>query len=254
MSISTPKPPTKPKLPDGFEPRMLSFDVYGTLVNTPPANVRAFQTILADARRLDLDPNEFYSFWEQRNIAHYHDPYRTYKDICRLSLSEAYERFGVATGREEAIQRYFDCFSSMELYPDVLPTLDVLARGHKLALVSNIDDDLLGATPLGREFDLVCTAERAHGYKPDGTLFRYLLEASGLPVSHILHSGQSQFTDMVGAKPLGLTVAWINRRGLALDPSVPPPDLVLPGLQPLWGLLSSDGEAGAGERPGGASH
>jgi 2-haloacid dehalogenase len=241
VSITTPKPPTEPKLPDGFEPRMLSFDVYGTLVNTPPANLGAFQAILADAGRLDLNPKEFYSFWEQRNIAHYYEPYRTYKDICRLSLSEAYERFGVAMGREKAIQRYFDCFSSMAFYPDVLPTLDVLARSHKLALVSNIDDDLLGATPLGREFDLVCTAERARGYKPDGTLFRYLLEASGLHVSHILHSGQSQFTDMVGGKPLGLTIAWINRRGLDLDPSVPAPDLILPGLQPLCGLLGSDG-------------
>jgi 2-haloacid dehalogenase len=225
---------------------MLSFNVYGTLVNTPPANLGVFRAILADAGRLDLDPTEFYLFWEHRNIAHYYEPYRTYKDICRLSLSEAYERFGVVTGREEAIQRYFDCFSSMELYPDVLPTLDVLARNHRLAVVSNIDDDLLGATALGREFDHVCTAERARGYKPDGTLFRYLLETSGLPVSHILHSGQSQFTDMVGGKPLGLTIAWINRRGLDLDSSIPPPDLVLSGLQPLCRLLGSDGEAGAG--------
>src|SRR5215469_6291448 len=124
MSVSTPKPPpAEPKLPDGFEPRMLSFDVYGALVNTPPANLAAFRTILADVGRPDLDPEEFYSFWEERNIAHYREPYRTYKDICRLSLSEAYERFGVATGQEEAIQRYFDCFSSMELYPDVLTTL-----------------------------------------------------------------------------------------------------------------------------------
>ena len=68
MSISTSKPPAEPKLPDGFEPRMLSFDVYGTLVNTPPANLGAFRAILADAGRLDLDPEEFYSFWEQRNI------------------------------------------------------------------------------------------------------------------------------------------------------------------------------------------
>jgi hypothetical protein len=66
---TTPKPPTESKLPDGFEPRMLSFDVYGTLVNTPPANLGAFQAILADAGRLDLNPKEFYSFWEQRNIA-----------------------------------------------------------------------------------------------------------------------------------------------------------------------------------------
>jgi 2-haloacid dehalogenase len=239
MSSGMPKPHAEPKLPDGFEPRMLSFDVYGTLVNTPPANLGVFQSILADAGRSDLDPSEFYSFWEGRNVAHYYEPYRKYKDICRLSLSEAYERFGVATGREEAIQRYFDRFSSMELYPDVLPTLDALAQDHKIALVSNIDDDLLDATTLGREFDLICTAERACGYKPDGTLFRYLLEESGLPVSHILHSGQSQFTDMVGGKPLGFTIAWINRRGLALDSRAPPPDLVLPGLHPLRGLLGA---------------
>jgi 2-haloacid dehalogenase len=235
MNVS---PPNQPRLPSNFEPRMLSFDVYGTLVNTPPANLGAFRTILVDAGRSDLDPEAFYSFWEQRNIAHYYEPYRTYKDICRLSLSEAYEKFGVTTGREAAIQRYFDCFSSMELYPDVLPALDVLARTYKLALVSNIDDDLLDATPLGRSFDIVCTAERARGYKPDGTLFRYLLERSSLNAAHILHSGQSQHTDMVGGKPLGLTVAWINRRNLSLSPKVPPPDLILPGLEPLLGLLA----------------
>jgi 2-haloacid dehalogenase len=166
VSVSLPKQPIQPRLSANFEPRMLSFDVYGTLINTPPANHDAFRAILVDAGRSDLDPKAFYSFWEQRNIAHYYESYRTYKDICRLSLSEAYEKFGVKAGREEAIQRYFDCFSSMELYPDVLPTLDVLARTYKLALVSNIDDDLLGATRLGRDFDLVCTAERARGYKP----------------------------------------------------------------------------------------
>ncbi|MGI4811672.1 MAG: HAD hydrolase-like protein [Janthinobacterium lividum] len=240
VSIST-QPQTKPKLPNGFAPRLLSFDVYGTLVNTPPANHAAFQAILADAGRTDLDPIAFYSFWEQRNIVHYLESYRTYKDICRLSLSEAYRKFGVTTGREEAIQRFFDCLSSMALYPDVLPTLEVLARHNRLALVSNIDDDLLGTTPLGREFDFVCTAEKARGYKPDGTLFRYLQEASGLPVSQILHSGQSQFTDMVGGKPLGFTIAWINRRSLDLHPSVPPPDLILPDLQPPCGLLGVDG-------------
>ena len=40
---------------------------------------------------------------------------------------------------------------------------------HRIALVSNIDDDLLRATPVPGGMDLVCTAERARGYKPDGS-------------------------------------------------------------------------------------
>jgi len=58
-----------------------------------------------------------------------------------------------------------------------------------------------------------------------------------MSVSEILHSGQSQFTDMVGGKPLGFTIAGINRRGLDLDASVPPPDLVLSNLTRLSELL-----------------
>jgi 2-haloacid dehalogenase len=237
VSVSPPEQSIEPKLPANFKPQMLSFDVYGTLINTPSANLRAFRAILMEAGRSDLDPASFYSFWEQRNIVHYCEPYRTYKDICRLSLLESYKQFGVTAGKEDAIKQYFDCFASMELYPDVLPTLGALARTHKLALVSNIDEDLLSATKLGRAFDLVCTAERARGYKPDGTLFRYLLAHSGLKVEQILHSGQSQFTDMVGGKPLGLIVAWINRRNLDLSPKVPQPDFIFHGLEPLRDLL-----------------
>jgi 2-haloacid dehalogenase len=42
---------------------------------------------------------------------------------------------------------------------------------------------------------------------------------------------------MVGAKPLGLTVAWINRRGVALDPSVPRPDYMFPDVASLISLV-----------------
>jgi len=42
---------------------------------------------------------------------------------------------------------------------------------------------------------------------------------------------------MVGAKPLGITVAWINRRGLTLAPGVPKPDYEFAGLQPLIDLV-----------------
>ena len=95
-------------------------------------------------------------------------------------VEEAFEHFGLDGADGSLIERYFEAYARFQLYPDVQPALDVLARHHRLAIVSNIDDDLLGVTPLGRRFDLVCTAERARGYKPDGTLFRYLLDHAGV--------------------------------------------------------------------------
>jgi len=225
-----------------MRPKLMSFDTFGTLVNTPEGTHGAFASILREAGGNGVDFKAFWDYWEARNIAHYWEPYRRYRDICEISLGETFAHFGLH-GDAKLIARYFEAFPRFALYPDVAPTFDRLARMCRLALVSNIDDDLLAATPLGRAFDLVCTAERARGYKPDGTLFRYLLTEAerrfGVNRDKILHSGQSQFTDMVGAKPLGLTVAWINRRSIALDPSVPPPDYVFPDLASLVSLVQT---------------
>ena len=224
-----------------MRPKLMSFDVFGTLIDVRDGSYGAFASILRDAGGGGVDVKAFWEHWEARNIAHYWEPYRRYREICELSLAETFAHFGL-NGDARLIVRYFEAFPRFALYPDVAPTLDRLARLCRLAVVSNIDDDLLAATPLGRAFDLVCTAERARGYKPDGTLFRYLLDQAssrfGISREEILHSGQSQFTDMVGAKPLGLTVAWINRRGVALDPSVPPPDHTFPDLPPLLSFLN----------------
>ncbi len=217
-------------------PRLLSFDVFGTLVDARTHSYAAFQSMLDDCGASGVDVKIFWEHWEERNIAHYWEPYRRYRDICELSLAETFDHFGIR-GAARMIERYFETFPGLAPFPDVAPTLDRLAQRYRLAVVSNIDDDLLAATPLGRTFDLVCTAQRARGYKPDGTLFRYLIEHAGCARDDILHSGQSQFTDMVGGKPLGLTIAWINRRNVALHPSVPKPDFTFPKVASLLDLV-----------------
>ena len=223
-----------------MNPKLMSFDVFGTLIDVREGSYGAFSSILRDAGGSGVNVKAFWEHWEGRNIAHYWEPYQRYRDICEMSLAETFAHFGLH-GDAKLIARYFEAFPHFALYPDVAPTLDRLARICPLALVSNIDDDLLAATHLGRTFDLICTAERARGYKSDGTLFCFLLDEArhrfGVARDDILHVGQSQFTDMVGAKPLGLTVAWINRRGVALDPSVPRPDYVFPNLASLLSLI-----------------
>jgi 2-haloacid dehalogenase len=223
--------------PGRLRPKLMSFDVFGTLISVRDSSYGAFERILADAGARHLDVRAFWEHWEARNIAHYWEPYRSYREICELSLAESFAHFEVA-GDSRLIERYFEAFPRFLLYDDVVRTLDRLSARYKLAVVSNIDDDLLALTPLQRNFDLVCTAQRAQGYKPDGTLFRYLIDHAGVAKHEILHSGQSQFTDLVGGKPLGLTIVWINRREVTLDPDVPRPDFICPDIQSVGDLLA----------------
>jgi 2-haloacid dehalogenase len=216
--------------------KLISFDVFGTLIGVREGSYDCFRAILRDSGRGDIDVKMFWEYWEQRNIAHYWEPYRSYKTICELSLAEAFAHFAI-DGQPALIRRYFDAFGTFACYGDVGPTLEALSRRHRLAVVSNIDDDLLSMTPLPHAFDLICTAERARGYKPDGTLFRYLIAHSGVAKAEIFHAGQSQFTDLVGGKPLGLKIAWINRRGVALDPSVPRPDVIVNDIASLLPVI-----------------
>src|SRR5262249_35485921 len=159
-----------------------------------------------------------------------------YREICTTSLAEAFEHYGLR-GNPRLIERYFDAFAEFELYPDVEPVLTSLSRSARIAVVSNIDNDLLAQTRLPKMIGLVCTAEKARGYKPDGALFRYLIANAGVGLSEILHAGQSQRTDLVGGKPMGLTIAWINRRGVPLDADVPRPDYTLGDLSSLLTIL-----------------
>ena len=218
---------------------LVSFDVYGTLVDVRGGSRDAFAAILRAVGAPQIDALEFWEHWESANIRRYRAPYTPYRDICRASLAETFEHFGVR-GDADLIQHYFDAFPRFRRFPDVDETLARLGARARLAIVSNIDDDLLAATDLSRRFDVVCTAERARGYKPDGTLFRLLLAHADMDAGRLLHCGQSQHTDLVGAKPLGIRVAWINRRGLALAAGVPKPDHELRDLWPVPALLPPD--------------
>ncbi len=221
----------------GQKPKLVSFDVFGTLISVRDGSYAAFQSILDECGGRHVDVRAFWEHWEHRNIEHYWEPYRPYKAICALSLDETFAHFKLK-GDGALIQRYFDAFARFTLYPDVEATVATLARSMRIAVVSNIDDDLLALTKLPKAVGLVCTAQRARGYKPDGTLFRHLIASAGVPLTDIFHAGQSQRTDLVGGKPLGLTIAWINRRGVPLDADVPRPDYQFGDVAALLPLLT----------------
>lgn len=229
---------------------VISFDIYGTLIDVRSGARPAFLEILDRAPPL-ADPcdgpelsepalvDAFFEAWEHENIARYLGPYRSYREICTESLDVVLRRFRRQGDARELIGRYFAVFPRLRRFSDVDSTLDRLeAAGLRLGVVTNMDNDLLRSTDLGRSFSLVCSAEDAGGYKPDGALFRYLLAKLGGRTSSLLHCGQSQYTDLVGGVPLGVQVAWINRHGRARGAAVPAPLRELPDLTGVPDLLA----------------
>ena len=93
---------------------LLSFDVYGTLMDSRGGSREAFETILRAAGGEHVDPMDFQDHWELANIRRYGEPYRSYKTICRDSLAETFAHFGLR-GDPALIQVYFDA------YPELRP-------------------------------------------------------------------------------------------------------------------------------------
>jgi 2-haloacid dehalogenase len=106
---------------------------------------------------------------------------------------------------------------SVERWPpfdDSTEALRLLKKNYRLAILSNIDNDLFAhsARLLRVEFDFVFTAEDIRSYKPALASFEYALKRLPVPADRILHVAQSLFHDIGPAAQMGLHSVWIDRR------------------------------------------
>ncbi len=125
-------------------------------------------------------------------------------------------------------------------WPDTVAALQQLNKKFKLAILSNIDDDLFAATArkLKVGFADVITAQQARCYKPCFELFRLALQRLGSSPDQVLHVAQSVYHDVVPAKSLGIATVWVNRPSArpgvgAVKASAEKPDWEIPDLATL---------------------
>lgn len=95
-----------------------------------------------------------------------------------------------------------------------MEALRALGSRYRLAVVSNVDDDLFDASAglLATDFEHVVTAEQVRSYKPAPGHFVEALRRLALPASRVLHVAQSLYHDVGPARALGLQCVWVNRR------------------------------------------
>jgi len=161
------------------------------------------------------------------------------------------EAFGERLGFNPSSAEIRSLHESVAAWPPFSDTVGALQRlkkkRYKLAIISNIDDDLFAQTRkfLGVEFDAVVTAEQAQSYKPSLRNFELALQRLGVGREELLHVGQSIYHDVIPAQSLGIATVWVNRKSArpgvgAVRAATGKPDLEVPDLATLadWALAA----------------
>jgi 2-haloacid dehalogenase/putative hydrolase of the HAD superfamily len=128
-------------------------------------------------------------------------------------------------------------------HPTLFPeSRDVLARCEiPVYLVTNIDNTEIQSAVqyCGLNFTGTITSEDCRAYKPRREVFTRALEVCGLQSDEVLHVGDSWHTDIQGAKSMGISVLWIDRRKRPLPDSSIKPDYTAGDLNGLLDVLKS---------------
>ena len=61
--------------------KLLSFDVFGTLIDVRQGSYAAFRRILNEVGAFEVDVKAFWESWERRNVKAYWASYRPYKEV-----------------------------------------------------------------------------------------------------------------------------------------------------------------------------
>src|SRR5437588_3337609 len=189
----------------------LTFDCYGTMIDWEKGIFSALRPIL-EAHGKTIDDFALLKLYSELELKAEQGEFRKYREVLQSVVAGFGEQLGFKPSEEE-IRSLPGSLPQWPPFPDTVAALKRLQTRYKLAVISNIDDDLFaGSEPkLQAQFDHVITAEQARSYKPSHNNFRLALKRLGLAPDHVLHVGQSLYHDVTPAKSLGIATVWENR-------------------------------------------
>jgi len=217
---------------------VLTFDCYGTLINWEAGILPALHRILS-AHGKNMDDATLlkrYGDFEQRSEQ---GKFRPYREVLESVVHQFGDELRFTPTAAEA-RSLPDSLPTWKPWPDTVAALRQLRTRFRLAILSNVDDDLFALTrpQLEVDFDEVITAQQAQAYKPSLKLFELALSRIHAPAHRVLHVGQSIYHDVIPAQALGLATVWVNRPSArpgvgAVKAAEAQPDLTVTNLAEL---------------------
>ena len=219
--------------------QVLTFDCYGTLIDWEEGISTAL-SFLFGRHGLEISTDRILNLYARYELEERSKPYQPYKLLLGNVVKSILSEFNVkATNYEKEFLS--KSIRNWMPFTDTIGTLTYLKKKYKLAIISNIDNDLFefSHSKINIPFTWVITAEDVQSYKPSLALFYRALEIIPFPKNKILHIAESNYHDIAPAKLLGLTTVWVRRQrtSKATLQSSAIPDFEIPNLETLRDIL-----------------
>jgi 2-haloacid dehalogenase len=214
----------------------VTFDVYGTLIDWETGVYDAFQ---AEAERdgFTIERDELISAFHETQKQIQAGSYELYAEVLRRTAIQIAKKLSwpLEPSRSgflpDSVQRW-------RPFKETNPVLTKMAKKHRVGLISNIDDKLLGQTrrhiPL--DFDLVVTAQQVRSYKPDPAHFTECERRIGGKKGWV-HVASSYYYDVEPCLKKKIPVVWVNRSKEQLESNQRKPDAEVHSLREAAKLL-----------------
>lgn len=205
--------------------KLLSFDVYGTLIDYERGVIKALQPVLEKANKTDIDPKHILRITQPMfNDEQKKHPRQKYSKLLAACHPMICKELGLPEPTAEESEAFGASVGNWPAFEDSVSALQRLKKTYKMVVLSNVDNESFKANNAnslgGFEWDLVLTAEDIGSYKPDHRNFEHMLKAVkdkfGVEKHEVLQTAQSQFHDHHVCKEMGITSAWIYRPGAIL--------------------------------------
>lgn len=201
--------------------RLLSFDVYGTLIDWETGVLNALEPLMETSATRPTRGQILQAFHECERTQQNKTPDLKYSDLIATICPHLTARLGLPEPTSEQKANFGNSVRSWPAFPDTVKALERLKKHFKLVCLSNVDLDSFASSnagPLqGFDFDLVITAEEVGSYKPNLRNFEYMLqevkEKFGVSKEEIIQTAQSQFHDHHPARKMNIRSSWIVRPG-----------------------------------------
>jgi putative hydrolase of the HAD superfamily len=201
--------------------KLITFDLDDTLWDTAPVLVGAEAALrdwLTEHAPL-LGPVPVEHLWEIRTRLVEAEP--SYKHrisaLRRQVLYHALEDAGYDAEQahdlaEQSFQVFLHGRHQVQIFPDVQPTLEILAKTFTLGVITNGNADIrrLG---LADYFAFALCAEDLGIGKPDPAPFLEALRRANVDASVAVHIGDHPSDDIAGAQRAGMRAIWYNPQG-----------------------------------------